>query len=275
MPFGISCLMNRRNFLRGAAATALVTAAGSPFLLRGIRTHDVDQRVVRLSLGLNRPLRIAALGDIHFDPLYEEAYLDHIASCVTDLNPDLVVYTGDFVTAHASRMNDLATLLSRSASRLGSFATLGNHDHWAGAHAVTTALDRGGIRVLRNQSFQLPDEEGVSLTGLDSFWAGTPNPTIFARTPENSKHIILVHEPDPFSQLNDPRIKLQISGHTHGGQIRAPLVGALVLPKLGQNFQQGLYARDDRFLYVNRGIGTLRPHVRFHCRPEITVFDLT
>lgn len=267
--------MNRRNFILGAGATALAAAAGTPLLIRGIRTHDVERKAVHLSLGLSRPLRMAALGDIHFDPLFEEAYIEQIAAYITELQADIVVYTGDFVTHHASRIKDLVALLSRSESRLGSFATLGNHDHWTNSIAITLALEKGGIRVLRNQWFKLPDEENVFLTGLDSFWAGTPDPTILSRTPKNSRHILLVHEPDPFAQLNDPRIKLQISGHTHGGQIRAPLIGALVLPELGRNFQEGLYVRDSRLLYVNRGVGTLKPHVRFHCRPEITVFELS
>jgi predicted MPP superfamily phosphohydrolase len=267
--------MNRRRFIQGTATTALAAATGASLLAHGIRTHDLEQRTVRLPMGLNRPLRMVALGDIHFDPLYEEAYLAHISARITALQPDLVVYTGDFVTQHLSRMHDLAALLSRTVSRLGSFATLGNHDHWAGAGAVSAALEKEGIRVLRNASYPLPGEDDFFLTGLDSFWAGTPDPTILARTPATSRHILLVHEPDPFTRLDDPRIKLQISGHTHGGQIRAPLIGALVLPKLGRDYQEGLYARNDRLLYVNRGVGTLRPHIRIHCRPEITVFELS
>ena len=86
---------------------------------------------------------------------------------------------------------------------------------------------------------------------------------------------MLVHEPDSFAQLVDPRIKLQISGHTHGGQVRLPLYGALVLPHMGKHYETGLFERDGRKLYVNRGIGTLAPNLRINCRPEITVFELT
>ena len=121
----------------------------------------------------------------------------------------------------------------------------------------------------------IPGEDHVYLTGLDSFFYGHPDRHIFAQTPEKSRHITLVHEPDAFEQLTDSRMSLQVSGHTHGGQIRAPYVGALVLPKWGRLYQQGLYPRDDSWLYVNRGIGTLKPHVRYHCRPEITVFEIT
>jgi predicted MPP superfamily phosphohydrolase len=267
--------VNRRTFLRGITASALVGTLGTPLIARGIRTHDLEQRAIPLTLGLSRPFRLVALGDIHFDPLYEEAYLAHIADCVTNLKPDLIAYTGDFITGCVSRMKDLAAILSRSTSRLGSFATLGNHDHWNGARPVIFALEKAGIRVLRNESFAVPGEDGFFVTGLDSYWAGTPRPEILTRTPVQSRHVLLVHEPDPFAQLDDPRIKLQISGHTHGGQIRAPLIGALHLPKWGKNYQEGLYAQDGRYLYVNRGVGTLMPHVRYRCRPEISVFELS
>ena len=266
--------MNRRTFIRGALASTITAAAGTSIYAYGSNTHDIETTTIPLAIGLNKPLRMVALGDIHFDPLYEESYIEHVSNFVTGLQADLILYTGDFMTAHAGRIGDLADLLSRSVSRLGSFAVPGNHDHWTGIWKITTALEKRGIRVLCNKSIALPDEDSVYLTGLDSFWAGRPDLTIFSRMPNNSRHILLVHEPDSFAQLDDPRIKLQISGHTHGGQVRVPLYGALVFPKFGRNFEAGLYARDERSLYVNRGIGTLRPHLRLNCRPEITVFEL-
>lgn len=264
--------MNRRTFLKGALSTTVVGAAIG---YEGIHSHALDQTVIPISMGLNKQLRLVVLGDIHFDPLYEESYLSYVASLVTDLRADLVLYTGDFVTHNAFRIKDLAALLSQCASRLGSFAVFGNHDRWAGGGPVHKALEGQGIRVLINQSFTLPEEDSVYLTGLDSFWAGAPDVKILARSPAHSRHILLVHEPDSFTQLDDPRIKLQISGHTHGGQVRAPLYGAIVLPKWGRAYEAGLYTQNGRSLYVNRGIGTLFPHVRFNCRPEITIFEVT
>jgi predicted MPP superfamily phosphohydrolase len=267
--------MNRRVFIKGVATSALVSVGGASAFAWGIDTYNLEQKTVRLAIGLNQPLRLLALGDFHYDPRQEEAYLGHVCQCMSDLRPDLVVFTGDFITNALPPINPLAVHLSRVESRLGLFATLGNHDHWAGAKLVTAALQNKGIRILRNESFALPDQDNFFLTGLDSFWAGKPDATILARTPENSRHIVLVHEPDPFPLLNDPRIKLQISGHTHGGQVRLPIFGALRLPKWGKNYQEGLFERDGRHLYVNRGIGTLGTHLRFNCRPELTVFELT
>jgi len=166
-------------------------------------------------------------------------------------------------------------ILAKARARLGSFATLGNHDYWSGAPAVTVALEKKGIRVLRNECLSLPGESHCYLSALDSFWAGSPDLSSLRRTPKDSRHVLLVHEPDPFAQLDDPRIKLQISGHTHGGQIRLPGIGALLLPKWGKIYQTGLYARDNRSLYVNRGVGTVLHHLRINCRPELTVFELS
>jgi len=267
--------MDRRAFIRGAVTTTVAAAAGASLCAYSKDTHDIEITTVPFSIGLNHPLRMVVLGDIHFDPLFEEAYIAHVCSLVTSLQPDIIFYTGDFISAHADRINVLSGILSQSVARLGSYAIPGNHEHWTGIEAITLSLENRGIHVLRNDFITLPDEDAVYLTGLDSFWAGQPDLMIFSRTPDNSRHILFVHEPDPYSELIDPRIKIQISGHTHGGQIRLPLYGAVILPNLGRNFETGLYTRDGRTLYVNRGIGTLVPHLRLNCRPEITVFELT
>lgn len=268
--------MNRRTFLRAAAATTVSAAAGASGIAYGSDTHDVETTTVPLALGLTTPLRVIAIGDIHFDPLYEVGYIAHVVEKVNALRPTIILYTGDFITAHADQVNVLSDLLSHAVAPLGCFAIPGNHEHWTGIeHIMGSLAERAGIRVLINESIPLPGNDGFHLTGVDSFWAGKPDLTIFSRTPDAAHHIVLVHEPDSFAQLVDPRIKLQISGHTHGGQVRLPLYGALVLPHMGKHYETGLFEQDGRKLYVNRGIGTLTPHVRINCRPEITVFELS
>jgi len=269
-------MITRRTFVRGLLATSAVAAGGTLLLDYGANTHELDVPVVRLSLGLSNPLRMVVLGDIHFDPVRDEAYMDHVAQSITRLQPDLVVYTGDFVSHRVTRVYDLARLLAKAVSRYGSFAALGNHDYWAGVEAVKHALEKNGVRILRNQSFALPDQEACFLTGLDSFWAGYPDLSVFSRTPKNSRHIVVAHEPDSFSLMNgDPRVRLQVSGHTHGGQIRVPVIGPLLLPKWGKHYPEGLFQQRDSYLYVNRGVGTLFPHIRCYCPPELTLFQLS
>src|SRR5262249_6865966 len=157
----------------------------------------------------------------------------------------------------------------------GSFGILGNHDHSVGASAVCSALESAGITMLRNQSVPIPDCEPWHLTGLESFWRGKPDPKCIDRVPDGARHILLAHEPDSFDKLVDPRIALQLSGHTHGGQIRVPFHGAIQLPYLGKKYEAGLYERAEQKLYVNRGLGTVQHHYRLNCPPEITLMRLT
>ena len=268
--------MDRRSFLLGTLTTTVAATAAASAIAYGEDTHDVETTTVPLSIGLGRPLRVVVIGDIHFDPLFEKRYINRVIGRVNDLRPDILLYTGDFITANADHVNALSDLLAKAIAPLGAFAVPGNHEHWTGIERITESLEtRAGIRVLCNETIPLPGTEKFQLTGIDSFWSGNPDLGTFARAPIDARHIVLVHEPDSFLEMNDPRIKLQISGHTHGGQVRLPLYGALVLPKMGRHFETGLFERDGRQLYVNRGIGTLTPHVRINCRPEITVFELT
>jgi predicted MPP superfamily phosphohydrolase len=268
--------MNRRIFLQGALTTAVAAAAGAGICVHAKDTHDVETTTVPLAIGLSKPMRIVVIGDIHFDPLFEESYIAHVVEKVNALRPDMIFYTGDFITAHADRINVLSDILSFATAPLGCFTVPGNHEHWTGIeHILGSLAERAGIRSLINETIPLPGDDTFYLTGIDSFWSGKPDLTIFSRTPDTSRHLVVVHEPDSFTELTDPRIKLQISGHTHGGQVRLPLYGALVLPHMGKEFETGLFEREGRKLYVNRGIGTLVPHIRINCRPEITVFELS
>jgi predicted MPP superfamily phosphohydrolase len=270
--------MNRRAFLATAVGAAAVGVGGTIACIAGARdTHEVEVTRVPLHVGLVHPLRVALLGDIHFDPLYEEDYIAGVVELVNRQDPDLIFLTGDFITGNAIVVNRLAHILAGLKSRLATYTIPGNHEHWTGLQPILDSMRlRAGMRILMNQFELLPGEKNVYLTGIDSFWAGTPDLGIFDRAPSDARHIVLVHEPDSFGMLKDPRICLQLSGHTHGGQVRLPLYGALVLPVFGHDYPEGLFVRDDgRMLYVNRGIGTLRPHIRINCRPEITMLELT
>jgi predicted MPP superfamily phosphohydrolase len=234
--------MNRRSFVKRSLAASAALGAVTGYA-RCLERHAVELVTVAVELGLPAPLRAAVLGDIHFDPLHETEYLEAVVASVNGLAPDLVLYTGDFLSRSAERFGELLAVLRTARAADGCFAVLGNHDHDVNADAVAAGLASAGVCVLRNRSVPLPGRAGWHLTGLESFWCGRPNTAALAQTPAGSRHVLLVHEPDSFDLLPDPRIALQVSGHTHGGQVRLPVVGAVCLPSWGKKYEAGLYAR--------------------------------
>jgi predicted MPP superfamily phosphohydrolase len=267
--------MNRRRFLKRSVVAAPVIAAAGAGYGRYVERHDVEVVPVDIGLGLGRPLTAALLSDFHFDPLFETDYLRAVVAAANQRGPDLVLFAGDFVSQTAERLPELLDVLGLADATLGRFAILGNHDHWVSADRVEDGLEGAGITVLRNRSVPLPGSPGWFLTGLESFWGGWPTTRPIDSTPTHTRHIVLVHEPDPFDELTDPRIALQLSGHTHGGQVRVPFAGPIHLPSWGKKYDTGLFERDGRRLYVTRGIGTVGKHYRINCRPEITLLRLT
>lgn len=223
-------------------------------------------------------LRIAMVADFHFDELQEDDFVSHCVETINAQQADLIVLCGDYISHDSRPVEPLAEHFKELKAPLGVYAVLGNHDHWAGASTVTRLLSDAGIQVLRNETETLSYRRSpFQLAGLGSVWVGEAQyKTALPLSSASSPPVILaVHEPDFFDRVcNDPRLVLQLSGHTHGGQICAPFFGAMRLPSWGKNYISGLYRRQDSHVYVTRGIGTLFPHVRFCCPPEISLITL-
>ncbi len=221
-------------------------------------------------------LRIALLADFH---LYPNTRLEFIEQCVTaaqQLQPDLVVLGGDFVQAKAEAIFDLAPALARLNSTLGTFCILGNHDYWKGRKIVERGLQDSRLPLLRNAGRTLRYcGENFYLAGVDDCWAGQPDlNAAMTGHPAGTFTILLSHEPDPASDYaRDERIALQLSGHSHGGQVRFPVIGSPFLPPYGRRYDMGLYRIGKMLLYTNRGIGVTAP-IRLNCRPEVTLVTL-
>lgn len=241
----------------------------------------VEKHALALALGPKAPaaLRMVSLTDFHFDPLHEVEFFAECVRRTNELNPDVVLLTGDFVTHSASRISELTQVLGKLTPKHGIFASMGNHDHWnSNPVKITTALNDAGISLLKNQHTRVEMGDGsLLITGLDSVWGGHPQWDVATRGMGAGERMIsLVHEPDYADTLcSDKRVALQLSGHTHGGQIRVPGVGPLRLPTWGQRYPAGFYDVQGTKLYVNRGLGTIGIHVRFMCPPEIACFDVT
>ena len=234
-------------------------------------------------------MKIAQLSDIHLNEYTEPFLLREAVDQINRLQPDMVLLTGDYVSAQMLPKKMTLTAAWECASLLGElacprrYAILGNHDCMAGEDEITNALHQHGIQVLRNAF--LPIERGRSriwLAGLEDPVCGRPEPDraipTTIRNQRNEPVILMCHAPDFVDELlSHPAgrsVALMLSGHTHGGQVRIPMLGAFHLPPGGRKYIAGLFPIGHLQLYVNRGIGSVGLPFRFNCRPEITSFTL-
>lgn len=158
-----------------------------------------------------------------------------------------------------------------------SFAVLGNHDYSTNSELVREALKNSDIITLRNRVYTIEKNNNyLNIIGIDDVLYNKDNlDLVLTKLPEKGANILLVHEPDfAVSVWKTHRFQLQLSGHSHGGQVKIPFKKEPFLPPYGQKFPEGLYRFSDFFLYTNRGVGMAYPYIRFNCRPEITIFTL-
>jgi predicted MPP superfamily phosphohydrolase len=281
--------LTRRNFLyTGAVLAAGACATGLDGFL-----ESYEPRLVRREIPLTRlpqvfdGFTVAQLSDFHYEEHFSSVPIRKGVEAVNGLQPDLIVLTGDFVTApFLERPADLgraaktagpcAAMLQALRAKLGVFAVLGNHDAIANSHQITGALHDHGIRVLHNES--IPLERAGSrlwLAGIDDALRGQPDlSAAIGKIPKNDARILLAHEPDFADEASLQSVDLQLSGHSHGGQVWIPGLGAPWLPPLSRKYPRGLYKIGNLTLYTNIGIGTIRLPIRINCPPEITLITL-
>ena len=155
-------------------------------------------------------------------------------------------------------------------------AVLGNHDHWNGAEIVAGALSERGIRVLRNQNYVIERESSkLWIAGIDDALEGRADlPRTLAGVPAQEATILLAHEPDFADYAAGFPVDLQLSGHSHGGQVRIPGIGPIVLPAMARKYHTGLNRVGRMQVYTSCGIGVINPPVRLNCPPEVTLITL-
>jgi predicted MPP superfamily phosphohydrolase len=224
-----------------------------------------------------RGARVVQLTDLHLEPFTTEADVVRAVNLAKSLEPDLVVITGDFITKEHNPASHLAEILSDLRPPLGTYGCLGNHDHWHNPKFVQDAMEARQIGILRNEGTLLTRHgQRLFLAGVDSAWSGAPNLTkAMASARVGDPLILLAHEPDfALNSMPTGRVGAQLSGHTHGGQVRCPGFSPPFLPMLGKRFAEGSYAVGDGTLYVSRGIGCIGMPLRFACVPEVTLHVL-
>lgn len=277
----------RRRWLKRTAWGAAALAAGvvaDTFWVEPTWLDVVERELPVADLSRrwhNRTL--AQISDIHVGHQVSERFILDSFARVTRLHPDLVVYTGDYVTTAPDGSAPLDQLgrVMREAPR-GKFATLGilgNHDYgptWsdtAKAGEVVEVLGRHGVNVLRNAAADL---DGLTVTGLDDLWSGRcDGSSVLTETSASPARIVLCHNPDGADQdFWSGYHGWILSGHTHGGQCKPPFLPPPLLPVKNRRYTCGEFELSGgRRLYINRGLGHLLG-VRFNCRPEITIFRL-
>ena len=275
--------LSRRRFLRSMGYSTLGLGGlvvGGYFY--GTRIEIDRLRLERVTIpirGLGSSLdgfKIAVLADFHLYPTTTREEIQAAVDLANSTQPDLAVLLGDFVQKRADAIFDLAPILARLNPRQGIFSILGNHDHWKGVEVVIQGLKESGLPVLRNSGHTLSiGNRLLYLAGVDDGWEKKNDlRAAMEGMPSEALTICLMHEPDfadPFSA--DPRIALQLSGHSHGGQFRIPFYGSPFLPPYGRKYDQGLYRVNGMWLYTNVGIGVTVP-MRFNCPPEVTEVTL-
>jgi predicted MPP superfamily phosphohydrolase len=277
--------ITRRRFLYSVAAAGVAAlAADATFLAPN------HPRIVREDLFLARwPERldgftIALLSDFHYDPYFSVHPLHAAIPLVNNLHPDLIALAGDFVTSpligsrpQAARAAEPCShLLRQMSAPFGLWAIMGNHDDHTDRKYVTGALESVNIRVLANQSEAI-ERDGARfwLAGVNDVLSRTADlDKTLRRIPPGEPVILQAHEPDFADQASQYPIDLQLSGHSHGGQIRLPLLPPLYLPKMAKRYVWGRYRIGPLTLYTTAGIGTIGVPMRLNCPPEITFLTL-
>jgi len=221
------------------------------------------------------PIRLVQISDLHLKKF--GGFEKLVAQKVNELEPGLLVMTGDFIEAN-DKFEELKGFLQLLPSSCPKFAVLGNWDHWSGVKVKE--FDRAfaglGIALLDNSREELKvGSERICLVGVDDPTNGWDKlDKAAAHLSDRQFNLFLAHSPNIISQIRDLPIDLMLCGHTHGGQVRLPGVKPFWLPRKCEGYIAGFYTKNGKTMYVNRGLGNSVVPVRFRCLPEITVFTL-
>jgi predicted MPP superfamily phosphohydrolase len=254
----------------------------SRYLSPSRSTEWVDVNPLSLTLPRLAPefdgYRIVHISDFHIGTWLNRSRLDEAIELVNRQSPDLVAITGDFVMVEPELyISDLETALAVLRTKDGTVAVLGNHDHWTDPHLIRQMLRSSGVKELTNSHLTIKRGDAqLHIAGVDDFMEELDRlDLVINGLPSQGSAILLAHEPD-FAEVSSKtgRFDLQLSGHTHGGQVRILHLKPPILPELGQKYPIGLYKVKDMYQYTNRGLGTSSFQLRLNCRPEITVLTL-
>ncbi len=267
----------RRRFLQAGVAGLFA----GPLALSGYGAAYAAKtcEVCELSLPFGRSLRVVQLSDIHAGIYMTRGEMRRIVDQAAALRPDLFLLTGDYISNSMKFLPGCVEEMARVQARYGTFAVMGNHEHWYGELSEILAIFRQHrITFLLNAHQVIQGDQGFfAVAGIDDLFSGHPSLSAALHGLDGAMPTILLsHHPEIFPQAAGQGIPLTLAGHYHGGQIKLSLPGVdLSLAHLMTPYPEGLYRLKGCHLYVNRGIGTTFTPVRLNARPEVTVFHLT
>ncbi len=276
--------LSRRDFLKLMTAFGVGIGTG-PLYAKWVEPSWLDVTQVHLKLrrlpAAFSGFRLAQISDLHFGSWMTLEHFQPALDLLAAQNPDAVAITGDFVYGSSDEARAKLELARGAFLSLGqrfpTFAVMGNHDYWTDVKMVRGFLGGTGIRELHNDVFAFErDGHRFYLCGVDDIWEEKYDlEAVTGQLSGRDCAVLLAHEPDFADQsASSGKFDLQISGHSHGGQVVLPFLGPPILPWLAHKYPLGLYQVAEMFQYTNRGLGMLNPTVRFNCRPEITIFTL-
>lgn len=269
----ISSVVGSETPLRDLAGNLSQVARNAIDEASTLTIENVSISLSRLPKNLDG-FKIVHLSDIHHSPFTN---LDHILRAVriaNDLQPDMFVLTGDYVSHETEYIEPVAEVLGELGSEFGTYACLGNHDHWTDGEAVTKSMRKANINVLINEGFRFTAKGAAFwLAGVDDHMVGkTDLPSALRGSFPDEMKLLLAHNPIILRRATRAGVDLVLSGHTHGGQVKIRDEEKRILPR--RKLRNGLYKRKDTQIYVTRGIGTVVLPVRYQCPPEISLIEL-
>ncbi|MFL5758340.1 MAG: metallophosphoesterase [Thermomicrobiales bacterium] len=272
----------RRGVIIGSSLGAVAIGAVAAYKARYINPYSPVLERISLPLppgheGLHG-LTIGFLTDSHVGPFFSHDDLTRATKLLASVKPDLILLGGDYISESPRFIGPTVEVLRElvHASSHGGLAVMGNHDLSVSEPKVTEAFKSAGIPILRNAAAPVAHNgDTLWIAGVDESLLGTPDPArTFAQIPPGAACLAVWHEPSFAEQVAARGAFAQLSGHTHGGQIRLPAIGPVGLPADGRCHVIGFNTVAGMPVYTSRGVGVYRPPMRFRCPPEVTLVTL-
>ncbi|MCA9879369.1 MAG: metallophosphoesterase, partial [Thermomicrobiales bacterium] len=267
-----------RAALGSLAAGAVASAAAVAWHARHRAPHAVQLRHVRIGEPAGTEIRLGFVTDTHVGPTVRAADLDRALGLLMAEAPELLLLGGDYVSESPRYLPEAASVIGHyaQASPLGTFAVFGNHDYSNDAPRMERLLAARDVHVLRNEAASVHSHgSDLWIAGIDDAVLSVPNVAgTFEQIPAGANAVALWHEPDGAEEVAPHRPLLQLSGHSHGGQVRLPLFGHIAAPSGGRRYVSGLHDVGGMPVYTSHGVSAYRPPLRYRCAPEVTLVSL-